>query len=304
MSAKYPRVDALLADLPPWRRRLRAYLRLVRADRPIGIFLLLWPGLWALWIAGDGNPPWWVAAIFVLGTVLMRSAGCAINDFADRDFDGRVERTAQRPLATGEVSPREALMEFAALSLLAFGLVLFLNRLTVAMSFVAVALAAVYPFMKRVTHLPQLVLGMAFGWAVPMAFTALQGTVPPLAWELFVATVVWALIYDTEYAMVDREDDLKVGIKSSAILFGRHDRLIIGLLQLLMLALLWDVGRRAGLGWGWQAGLAVGALLFARQQYLIRHRERRACFRAFLENNWFGLVLFAGLFLDYLARAS
>ncbi|RMG32433.1 MAG: 4-hydroxybenzoate octaprenyltransferase [Gammaproteobacteria bacterium] len=289
---------------PAWQRRLRAYARLVRADRPIGIFLLLWPGLWALWIAGAGQPPWWVVAVFVAGTVLMRSAGCAINDYADRDFDGKVERTAQRPLATGLIQPREALMVFAVLSLLAFGLVLLLNRLTIMMSVVAVALATVYPFMKRYTHLPQLVLGMAFGWAVPMAFTALQEQVPPLAWELFLATVVWALIYDTMYAMVDRPDDLKAGIKSSAILFGRHDRLIVGVLQLLMLVLLWDVGRRAGLGWGWWTGLGIGAGLFGWQQYLIRARDRRDCFRAFLNNNWFGLVLFLGLFTDYLLRPA
>ncbi|BAN68216.1 4-hydroxybenzoate octaprenyltransferase [endosymbiont of unidentified scaly snail isolate Monju] len=302
MSEQYPRIDALEQQRPAWQRRLRAYWKLIRADRPIGIFLLLWPALWALWIAGEGNPPWQVALIFVLGTVLMRSAGCAINDYADRDFDGHVERTAGRPLATGLIRPREALAVFAVLALAAFGLVLFLNRLTVMISFVAVTLAAVYPFMKRYTHLPQLVLGMAFGWAVPMAFTALHGTVPPFAWELFAATVIWALIYDTEYAMVDREDDLRIGIKSSAILFGRHDRLIIGLLQLAMLALLWDVGRRAGLGWGWWGGLLAGAGLFAWQQVLIRHRERQACFRAFLNNNAFGLVLFLGLFLDYLSR--
>ncbi len=302
MSEQYPRIDALERQRPAWQRRLRAYWILIRANRPIGIFLLLWPALWALWIAGEGNPPWQAALIFVLGTVLMRSAGCAINDYADRDFDGHVERTAGRPLATGLIRPREALAVFAVLVLAAFGLVLFLNRLTVMMSFVAVALAAVYPFMKRYTHLPQLVLGMAFGWAVPMAFTALHGTVPPLAWELFAATVIWALIYDTEYAMVDREDDLRIGIKSSAILFGRYDRPIIGLLQLTMLALLWDVGRCAGLGWGWRGGLLAAAGLFAWQQVLIRHRERPACFRAFLNNNIFGLVLFIGLFLDYLLR--
>ncbi len=304
MTERFPRIDALEMQRPAWQRRLRAYAKLIRADRPIGIFLLLWPGLWALWIAGEGQPPWWVVAVFMLGTVLMRSAGCAINDFADRDLDGQVERTAGRPLATGLIRPREALMVFAVLSLLAFGLVLLLNRLTILMSLVAVALAAIYPFMKRYTHLPQLVLGMAFGWAVPMAFTALQGQVPPLAWELFVATVVWALIYDTMYAMVDRQDDLKAGIKSSAILFGRFDRLIVGLLQLLMLGLLWDLGRRAGLGWGWWVGLAAGAGLFAWQQYLIRRRERRNCFRAFLNNNWFGLVLFLGLFFDYLLRPA
>jgi 4-hydroxybenzoate polyprenyltransferase len=301
MTEHYPRVEALQAEAPLWQRRLRNYWKLVRADRPIGAFLLLWPALWALWFAGAGRPTWWVVAIFVLGTFLMRSAGCAINDFADRHVDGRVERTAQRPLAIGAVSPREALGVFVVLSLVSFALVLLLNRLTILHSFVAVALAAVYPFMKRYTHLPQLVLGAAFGWAVPMAFTALQEQVPPLGWLLFAATVLWALIYDTMYAMVDREDDLKVGIKSTAILFGRFDRLIIGLAQAAMLGLLWYVGELGGRGLWWQLGLLAGAALFVWQQYLIRARERHACFQAFLNNNWFGLVLFAALFLDYLA---
>jgi len=300
MTEHYPRIDALRPQRPRWQRRLRNYWKLIRADRPIGIFLLLWPALWALWFAGEGQPDWKVVLIFVLGTALMRSAGCAINDYADRHVDGAVERTAGRPLATGAITPREALAVFAVLSLTAFGLVLFLNRLTILNSLVAVALAAVYPFMKRYTHLPQLVLGMAFGWAVPMAFTALQGGIPPLAWVLFVATVVWALIYDTLYAMVDREDDLVIGIKSSAILFGRHDRLFIGLLQLLMLVLLWYVGQMGGRGVGWWLGLAAGAALFGWQQYLIRERDRKACFQAFLNNNWFGLVVFSGLFVDYL----
>ena len=304
MTEQYPRVDVLQEQRPLWQRRLRSYWKLVRADRPIGIFLLLWPALWALWFAGEGQPVWWVVLIFVLGTMLMRSAGCAINDFADRHVDGQVERTAQRPLATGAVTSREALAVFVALSLMAFGLVLFLNRLTILNSFVAVLLAAVYPFMKRYTHLPQIVLGMAFGWAVPMAFTALQQQIPAIAWFLFAATVVWALIYDTMYAMVDREDDLRVGIKSTAILFGRADRIIIGLLQLLMLALLWYVGELAGRGMAWQAGLLGGAGLFAWQQYLIRRRERSACFRAFLNNNWFGLLIFSALFVDYLIRPS
>jgi len=300
----FPRVDALREQGPLWRRRLHNYWRLVRADRPIGIFLLLWPALWALWFAGEGQPVWWVVLIFVLGTALMRSAGCAINDYADRHVDGQVERTAARPLATGRVSPREALWVFVLLSLLAFGLVLLLNPLTILHSFIAAALAAVYPFMKRYTHLPQLVLGVAFGWAVPMAFTALQNQIPPLAWVLFAATVTWALIYDTMYAMVDRDDDLRVGIKSTAILFGRFDRVIIGLLQLLMLLLLWQAGEMAGRGSFWLLGLAAGAGFFAWQQVLIRERERRACFRAFLNNNWFGLVVFLGLFADYLVPGS
>lgn len=296
MPHNFPHSDVL----KPPRSRWQNYWLLIRADRPIGIYLLLWPALWALWFAGEGQPSWWVTLIFVLGTALMRSAGCAINDYADRDFDGQVERTSQRPLATGAVTPKEALGVFVVLSLVAFGLVLLLNLQTILNSFVAVALAAIYPFMKRYTHMPQLVLGAAFGWAVPMAFTALQGGIPPMAWLLFAATVTWALIYDTMYAMVDREDDLKVGIKSSAILFGDHDRLVVGVLQLTMLCMLWQVGELAGRGIGWQAGLAVGAGLFAYQQYLIRERERQACFRAFLNNNLFGLAVFAGLFVDYL----
>lgn len=283
-----------------WRTRLGHYWRLVRADRPIGIYLLLWPALWGLWVAAEGVPPWWILTVFVLGTVLMRSAGCAINDYADRDFDGRVSRTAQRPLATGLVSPREAVAVFVVLSLLAFALVLTLNARTIAYSFVAVALAASYPFMKRYTHMPQLVLGIAFGWAVPMAFTALQNQTPPVAWVLFAATVIWALIYDTMYAMVDREDDMKVGIKSTAILFGRFDRLVIGVLQLAMLGLLWQVGEMAGRGVVYQGALAGGAGLFAYHQWLIRTRETGACFRAFLHNHYFGMLVFLGLFGDYL----
>jgi len=284
----------------PWGERLHGYWILVRAHKPIGIYLLLWPALWALWLAGEGHPAWQVVAIFVAGTALMRSAGCAINDYADRDFDGRVARTRDRPLATGAVSPLEALGVFAALSLLAFGLVLMLNFTTILHSFVAVSLAALYPFTKRYTRMPQLFLGLAFGWAVPMAFTALQGQIPPLAWVLFAATVLWALVYDTMYAMVDREDDLKVGVKSSAILFGRLDRLAIGVFQLGMLGLLVAVGVLGGRGWIWYGTLAVGAALFGYQQWLIRGRDPTACFRAFLNNNYFGMLLFVGLVLDYL----
>lgn len=280
--------------------RLALYAELIRLDRPIGILLLLWPGLWALWIAGNGEPPWWIVLIFIAGTALMRSAGCAINDYADRDLDRHVQRTRQRPLASGRVTPREAVLVAAALALAAFLLVLFLNQKTILMSIVAVTLAALYPFMKRYTHMPQLVLGMAFGWAVPMAFTALQNQVPPVAWVLFAATVVWALIYDTMYAMVDRSDDLKIGIKSTAILFGRHDRAIIAVLQLLMLGLLWWAGVLAGRGGWYWLGLGTAALLFLFQQWLIREREAAACFRGFLNNNQVGMALFAGIFLDYL----
>jgi 4-hydroxybenzoate polyprenyltransferase len=284
-----------------WRARAAAYWRLVRADRPIGIYLLLWPALWALWVAASGVPPLWILLVFVAGTVLMRSAGCAINDYADRHFDGHVKRTAQRPLATGQVQPIEALAVFAVLSLVAFALVLTLDLKTILHSFVAVGLAGLYPFTKRHTHMPQLFLGLAFGWAVPMAFTAVTGEIPPVAWMLFAATVVWALIYDTMYAMVDREDDLAIGVKSTAILFGRFDRLAIALLQGLMLGLLWWVGHTIGAGLAYGLGLAAAALLFGYQQWLIRDREAGACLRAFLNNHYVGLAVFAGLAVHYAA---
>jgi 4-hydroxybenzoate polyprenyltransferase len=303
MNSPQVKIDSLHPGRPTWRQRLSAYALLVRLNRPIGILLLLWPTLWALWIAGAGNPPWEVVLIFGLGVVLMRSAGCAINDFADRHIDGRVQRTRERPLATGLVRPREAVAVFLLLSLIAFGLVLLLDWQTVALSTVAVALAALYPFMKRYTHLPQVVLGAAFGWAVPMAFSAVTGAVPLLAWLLFAATLTWALIYDTEYAMVDRDDDLKIGVKSTAILFGRHDRLIIGLLQLLMLGLLIAVGWLAGLGLFYYAALAGAAAMAAWQQHLIRDRHPAGCFKAFLNNNGFGMLIFVGLVLDYLPSA-
>jgi 4-hydroxybenzoate polyprenyltransferase len=280
--------------------RLRHYIRLVRLDRPIGILLLLWPALWALWIAGEGHPDWKIVLIFVFGVVLMRSAGCAVNDYADRDIDGQVERTCERPLATGLVTPKEALAVFAVLSLLAFGLVLLLNWQTIILSFVALALAASYPFMKRITNLPQLVLGMAFGMAVPMAFMAQTEGVSPVGWLLYVATVIWALVYDTEYAMVDRKDDLKIGVKSTAILFGEYDRLMIGLLQAAMLGILLLVGVKAGLGHYYYLGLGGATLSALYQQYLIHERQPEACFTAFLNNNIFGLSVFAGLLLDYL----
>ena len=285
---------------PDGQQRLRNYWLLIRADRPIGIYLLLWPALWALWIAGAGEPTWWVVLIFVLGTALMRSAGCAINDYADREFDGLVERTKGRPLVNGLVTPGEALGVFVVLSLAAFGLVLLLNSKTVAQSFVAVGLAALYPFTKRITPLPQLFLGLAFGWAVPMAFTALQNAIPPVAWVLLLATVTWAVIYDTMYAMVDRDDDVRIGVKSTAILFGRFDRLVIGALQVLMMGMMLLVGHLAGLGEVYYLGLAVAAGFFIYQQYLIRNRERALCFRAFLNNHYFGMTLFAALLLDYL----
>ncbi len=304
MSSSRTNLDAPDMSQAPvsWRERLARYALLVRVDRPIGILLLLWPALWALWIAGTGSPRWDVVLIFALGVALMRSAGCAINDFADRNFDGHVARTSQRPVAAGLVSPKEAVGVFVVLSLVAFFLVLWLNWQTILMSFVAVTLAAVYPFMKRYTHLPQLVLGAAFGWAVPMAFTALTEAVPPTAWLLFVATVTWALIYDTQYAMVDREDDLRIGVKSTAILFGEQDLLIIGILQFIMLGILVLVGINAGLGLYYDLGLAVAAALFGYQHYLTRKRLAKGCFAAFLNNNYVGMAIFAGLLADYLLR--
>ncbi|MGB4333799.1 MAG: 4-hydroxybenzoate octaprenyltransferase [Chromatiaceae bacterium] len=282
-----------------WRQRLWAYALLVRFHRPIGSLLLLWPALWALWLAAQGQPPWRVVLIFIAGVFLMRSAGCAINDFADRNLDGQVARTRERPLATGLVSPREALGVFFVLGLTAFLLVLLLDWKTITLSVVALGLAVLYPFMKRFTHWPQVFLGAAFGWAVPMAYTAITGQVPLQGWLVFVAALIWALIYDTQYAMVDREDDLKAGIKSTAILFGRHDRLLIGLLQLVFLGLMAYIGLTAGRGAWYFGGLAVAAGLSAYQQYLMRDRELVACFRAFLNNNYLGLALFLGLFLDY-----
>jgi len=282
-----------------WRERLRNYYHLVRLHRPIGAFLLMWPALWALWLAGQGQPPWSVVLIFVLGVVLMRSAGCAINDFADRNFDGHVARTKERPLATGAVSPAEAVGVFVVLSLVSFGLVLLLDWRTVVLSTVAVALTLVYPFMKRFTHVPQLFLGAAFGWAIPMAYMAVTGMIPVAGWMLFIATLIWALVYDTQYAMVDREDDLKIGIKSTAILFGEYDRLAIGLLQVLMLGLLLAIGLDAGRGAWYLGGLGVAADLGLYQQWLIRGRDPGACFRAFLNHNYVGMAVFVGLVLDY-----
>ncbi len=279
---------------------LGAYLRLMRFDRPIGIMLLLWPTLWALWMAAGGLPDGHVALVFVLGVVLMRAAGCVINDYADRGFDPFVARTRNRPLARGEISPRAALVLFVVLCLAAFALVLTLNTLTVLLSFVGAFLAATYPFVKRYSHLPQIYLGAAFGWAVPMVFAAQTGAVPREAWLLFLATVLWATAYDTMYAMVDREDDLKIGVKSTAILFGDADRLIIGLIQGLFFLVMWLLGRQLELGFWYDLGLAAAGVLALYQQYLIRYREPRACFRAFLNNNWLGAVIFAGVAMAYL----
>ncbi len=283
-----------------WRERLTQYWYLMRFHRPIGIFLLLWPALWALWIAGQGRPDGKVLMVFVLGVILMRAAGCVINDYADRNFDPYVTRTRDRPIAAGRVTPKEALALAGMLCLLAFFLVLQLNRLTIALAFIALFLACSYPFMKRVTYLPQAYLGLAFGWAVPMAFAAQTGSIPAVAWWLLLATVLWALVYDTMYAMVDREEDLKIGVKSSAILFGRFCPWIIAAIQAAMLGTLGWVGQLAGLGgWYWLA-LWVAAGLAVYQQILIRDQNPAACLRAFLNNNWVGAVIFLGIALDCL----
>jgi 4-hydroxybenzoate polyprenyltransferase len=280
--------------------RLKNYYRLTRLDRPIGIFLLLWPTLWAIWIASQGHPDGWILFVFLAGVVLMRSAGCVINDYADRNFDPHVARTRTRPIAAGKVTPKEALVVFAVLCLLAFALVLTLNRFTIFLSFVGVLLAFIYPFMKRHTHLPQVVLGMAFGWSIPMAFAALTGEVPKMAWLLYVINIVWSVVYDTMYAMVDREDDLKVGVKSTAILFGEADRLIIGVLQVMMFIGLWLLGQDLELSILFKWSLAVAAGFAMYQQWLIRHRAPKRCFQAFLNNNWLGAAIFVGLVLEYL----
>lgn len=287
------------AAAPQLRERFVHYWRLMRFDKPIGIFLLLWPALWALWIAGRGTPDPLVTFVIVAGVVLMRAAGCVINDYADRGFDPHVERTRQRPIAAGHVSAQEALALFFALCLTAFGLVLLLNGLTIALSVPGALLAASYPFMKRHTYLPQAYLGLAFGWAVPMSFAAQTGTIPAVAWELYLATILWALVYDTMYAMVDRDDDLKIGVKSTAILFGDLDRIILAMLQAFMLLMLYAVGRQSGLGVPYDLALMVAAGFFLYQQRLIHHRVKDNCFKAFLNNHWLGAAVFAGLALHY-----
>lgn len=283
------------------KQKLLYYIQLVRLNRPIGIYLLLWPTLWALWFAAEGLPDLQILFIFIAGVVLMRSAGCAINDYADREFDPHVSRTKLRPLAAGSITPKEALAVFISLSLIAFLLALRLNALTLALSIVALFLAITYPFMKRFHHLPQVHLGAAFSWAIPMAFTAITGEFPSLiAWLLFMAAVLWTTAYDTMYAMCDREDDLKIGVKSSAILFGQYDRLIVGILQALTLILLGIVGVLANRGlWYWLGlGIAVGFALY--QQWLIRKREPMPSLQAFLNNHWLGMAIFIGLALDYI----
>lgn len=279
--------------------RITQYALLMRLHRPIGIFLLLWPTMWGLWFASSGQPRGQVLVVFVLGVLLMRSAGCVINDYADRDFDPHVERTRDRPIAAGRVTPREAFVLFAALCLIAFALVLTLDRLTILLSIVGAFLAATYPFLKRVTRLPQFYLGAAFGWSIPMAFAAETGAVPALAWVLFTANLCWAVAYDTAYAMVDRDDDRRVGVKSTAILFGDHVRLAIGAFHAATLVLLGAAGFMANRGSFYYVGLAIAASLALYQQWLMRADTREAYFKVFLDNNRIGAVAFLGLVLDY-----
>lgn len=276
----------------------QAYSRLMRIDKPIGTLLLMWPTLWALWLADMAIPPLPVLLVFVAGVFVMRAAGCVINDFADRKVDGHVERTRHRPLASGAVSAREAKLLFAGLALVAFALVLTMNLMTILLSVVGLALAWVYPFMKRYTHLPQVVLGAAFGWAIPMAWAAVSESLPLVCWLVFFANICWTVAYDTQYAMVDRVDDLKIGVKSTAILFGRFDKLIIGLLQLATLLLMAWVGMLLQLNVAFYGTLLLAAGLFIYQQTLIARRERPACFKAFLNNNYVGLVLFLGVLMN------
>lgn len=279
--------------------KLEQYALLIRLDKPIGIYLVLWPTLWSLWIAAEGWPDSLVLFVFAMGVFLMRSAGCAINDYADRDIDPHVSRTQNRPLAAGRISAREALAVFTVLAVSAFLLVLLMNTLTIYMSIIGLLLAVSYPFMKRYHYMPQVHLGAAFGWAAPMAFTAQANEITPVTWLIFMATVLWATAYDTMYAMADREDDVKIGVKSTAILFGDADRLIIGILQLLLLLDLLLIGQRAELGLFYDLSLLIASGFVIYQQYLIKDREPQKCLSAFLNNNWFGLIIFLGVAIDY-----
>jgi 4-hydroxybenzoate polyprenyltransferase len=287
---------------PLLRQRLRLYARLARLDRPIGIFLLLWPTLWALWVAAGGIPSLHLILVFTFGVLLTRSAGCVINDYADRNFDRHVARTRDRPLTTGQVTGLEAYYLLLAMLTAALLLVVTTNRLTILLAFAAIPLGGCYPFMKRYTYLPQFFMGLAFGWGIPMAFAAQTGTVPPIAWLLFIANILYAMIYDTIYAMVDREYDMKIGIKSAAILFADADRHIIGIMQAMLLAVLFLAGRKADLGVWYNSSLGIVMGLCVYHQSLIRKRLPEDCFRAFLHNNWIGAAVFAGIVIDYVLK--
>ena len=282
-----------------WTDRIPDFIQLMRLDKPIGILLLMWPTLWALWIAGEGKPSIKISLIFIAGVVLMRSAGCVINDFADRKIDGHVERTKNRPIASGRILPQEALLFAGVLLLLAFILVLFTNYFTILLSFGAALLAGSYPYMKRYTYLPQVVLGAAFAWSIPMSFAAHLNALPHYVWLIYIATLLWTVAYDTFYAMVDRDDDIKIGVKSTAILFGDMDRIMIGILQTASLICLVLLGLELKFGEYYYGSLALTAMLFAYQQYITRTRNKDQCFNAFLNNNWVGMVIFAGIVLQY-----
>ncbi len=284
---------------PGFVRQLRNYVQLMRLDKPIGIWLLLWPTLWALWLAGEGHPDAGIFFVFLFGVIIMRSAGCVLNDFADRNIDPYVERTRTRPIASGAVAPMEALTLFAALALIAVGLAAMLNRPAQMLAIIGAGLTIVYPFIKRFVSIPQFVLGAAFGWAVPMAFAAQTGETAQLAWLVFGTAVIWAVIYDTFYAMADREDDLKIGVKSTAILFGDADLFVIGGLQILMLAALIFIGNMAELGFAYYASLFVAAILMAWHQWVARDRQPAACFKVFLHNHYIGMIVFIGIVLHY-----
>jgi 4-hydroxybenzoate polyprenyltransferase len=304
MPGTVPRMKALTRRWPPGllrevREQASHYASLMRLDRPIGIWLLLWPTLWGLWIAAKGHPDPWIFTVFVAGVIVMRSAGCVINDYADRQFDGKVRRTRDRPLVTGSIVPTEALMLFAALSLIAIGLVLTLNRLTQLLAIGAAVLTVVYPFSKRFFSAPQLLLGAAFAWSIPMAFAAQTGEVPRLAWLMWLTVLIWAVVYDTMYAMVDRADDERLGIRSTAILFGQADVFIIGVLQALFLLALFLIGEVAFLGLWYRLAVGVAAILVVYQLMLIRERKPDDCFKAFLHNRYIGAVIFAGIVLAY-----
>ncbi len=278
--------------------KIKHYALLMRLHKPIGIFLLLWPTLWAVWLAGHGEPAISIIIIFILGVIVMRSAGCVINDFADRHFDQHVARTRERPLTSGKITEREALILFLVLMTIAFVLVLFLNQETILLACVAAILASVYPFLKRITHLPQLGLGLAFAWSVPMAFAAQNVSMSLMSWQVFLTAVIWSFMYDTLYAMTDRADDIKIGVKSTAILFGRFDRCLIGLLQGILIVLFIQMGDLFHLSWRYFMAVLGAGLLFCYQQWLIRNRHPEACFKAFLNNNWVGLIIFMGILLS------
>jgi len=286
-------------DPGSFKERLVYLALLIRLDKPIGTFLLLWPALWALWIAAKGKPDLLITAIFVAGVILMRAAGCIINDYADRNIDLNVARTKHRPLASGKITPNAALKLFIVLCLAAFGLVIMLNDLTIILSTVAVVLAAIYPFMKRYTYMPQAFLGLAFGWSVPMAFAAQSNAIPDIAWLLLTATVLWATAYDTMYAMVDREDDLQIGVKSTAILFGEADVLLVGVIQGTFIVTLLIIGNKLEFGMYYYSGLLVAAILILYQLKLIKDREPSQCLKGFLNNNWVGIAIFAGIVMQY-----